>query len=386
MTSTLDRVPADLELLAPALHTRESVVALASRLSPWQRVLHGNCHDEHARVAGFICDARGVKAGFRYAACGRGDRLYKQGDRVGVQSRGCGHRMCPRCGRLRGLKVVRRVKAALSSREHGFLYHMVCTRKVDPTLTCKEACDWISGASGRFVQYLRKTHGASAGVTTLHCVWSGRSKGWHAHAHVFVEFPNEPRVPDVVHWWRKESRGNPEASVNLHSGLFLRLVATPGPAVCFESANEDFWSESRDAVCNAIEYPLRDILGGTRLESTSRIPDERLSEYVASMYSVKGTRTWGRWRTTDLSVSGDKTDSSPVSPVGDQTTADTAGERVFYGSPDLVFRLAASGNRTYAELVAGLERSCRNNSKVGVRLVSLCRNTIGHDLFIERGG
>lgn len=337
-------------------------------------------------MAGFIFDARGKKAALRYAVCGRGDRLYRAGEVVGVEPRGCGHRMCPRCGRLRGLKVVRRVKEVLSSREHGYLYHMVCTRRVNPDLSCKDACDWISNASGRFVQTLRKTHGAVAGVTTLHCVWSGRSKGWHAHAHIFVEFAAEPSIGEIVHWWRKESRGNPNVSPKLHSGLFVRMVAGPGPKIVFESSSDDFWSESRDEVSNAIEYPLRDVMGGTRLEATCKIPDERLSEYIGSMYSAKGTRTWGAWRKPDPPAAKEDENLPPRSGGEDSRAPVDADDRVYYGSPDLVFRFARAGNMTYVDLVVRLERSCRNNSKVGLRLVSLVRNTVGNELSPERGG
>ena len=116
-------------------------VELSMRPAGWQRVLHGDSielrqvvteillKDEGPEVGGRSPEKRS-KLAFRYAMCGLGDVVISGESGVSVQPRGCGHRLCPRCGRRRGAKYAKRIIGWLAHQAHGDLWSVVLTQQV----------------------------------------------------------------------------------------------------------------------------------------------------------------------------------------------------------------------------------------------------------------
>lgn len=336
----------------------------------WQRVLHGE-HQQLREVVFERLVADGADGiAFRYALCGLGDVVVKSGDGVCVSPRGCGHRLCPRCGRRRGAKHARKVIGWLARAEHGDIWSVVLTQRVRAMETLTEARKRMEAKHRKYMRWATRA-GMIAGISSVHIVWSKEQDGWHYHVHILAEFPpgtmsKECLIARMFDGWSDVAGDKSEA---------VRLVVAGGGALVEldqDAGEMDLWCQSESAVVRAVQYPVRDMcqgVSGWRLGGDV----ERITETVEQLYRVakgwKLTRCWGRWR--------QEPPARPVDAAGEAEGAeDGASDAPGPKAEGTVFRLymrARQGDQWCRELFRALERTVYNNGEFGKRFVAFCR-------------
>lgn len=347
--------------------------AIVRSPSAWQRCLHGGETLLREEVFEAILKKDGEKSAFRYAFCGLGDRLVKDANGVHVAPMGCGHRLCPRCGRTKGRPIVKRIFGWLAAEAHGDIFAMVLTQRCDPTETVPQARARMVPKEKRYLDAM-KDKGLISGALVTHPVWSTGSKGWHYHVHLLLELPGGEWTVDDVKALYVEVAGDEEVQVD---GRCCELKASAGPAdpgLGTDSGDPDFWTERSSGLAKAVQYPVRDIAQGI---SAKRVGVDRakVAECVdALLNQAKGwklRRTFGKWRRPAPPL--------PVAPVDEkpESSANAAvcpGKScVVFGTVHRVARLAAHGCYESRLVIIALEESCHNDTDFGKRFVAFCR-------------
>lgn len=344
---------------------------LADEPTYWQRVLHGGSLELRQAVTKVLSEEKEVKSCFRYACCGLSDQLVKRGGDVFVGPKGCGHKLCPRCGRRRGGKYAKRIIEWLAHKPHGDLWQMVLTQRVQEGESLKCARDRMAPKQRRYMRWLDR-RGMTAGMTVVHIVWSPRAKGWHYHVHILAQMPaNKMTQKDLLDQWVHES-GDEGCRTGEEQA---RRICNAGPAIeelKDDGGDTDFWRESKGEVAKAVQYPMRDLAQGVsawRLGGDVEQMEECARELVRHATGWKCFRAWGEWRK-----------KCPVEKVEeeDQTedcdeSAPAPGSPTPLGYVGYLWRRARKGDQAAREVFAQLERSVRNDSEFAKRLIRFCR-------------
>jgi hypothetical protein len=346
-------------------------------------VLHGDAADLRRELIPVLCDVKGVKSGFRYACCGLADQLTQRGEDVFVTPKGCGHKLCPRCGRRRGGKYAKRIIGWLANRPHGDLWMVCLTQPVVKGEPWKAAKKRMEPKVREYMRWLTR-RGMKAGMTAVHFVWSSRSEGWHYHVHVLADVPGGVlNKEELLRQWELSSKGEKCRTGDEQ----CRLVTSAGPAIVAlqeDGGDADFWSESASGIAKSVQYPLRDLVQGisaTRLGGDSGRMKLCAEELLRDATGAKCFRAWGDWR--------------KACPVEDEEGEDTDGEGekkpVAPGAPEplgfvhRVWRDARKGCEASRDAIRKLERSVRNDSEFAKRLVAYCRSALGGNVTIKEG-
>lgn len=323
-----------------------------------------------------LLESKGVKLAFRYAACGVADQIVRGPTGMHVAPRGCGHRLCPRCGRRRGAKYSRRIMGWLGHESHGDIYAVCLTQQVRKGETLKDARDRMAVKQRRFMRWLTR-QGMTAGMTTVHVVWSKGGEGWHYHVHVLAELPGGSQTVDsLLAGWRTCAGGEYVVTGEEQS----RLVVGGGEAIRElreDGGDSDFWHESHGPVARAVQYPMRDMAQGVsawRLGSDLDRVREAASEIQKSASGWKLFRAWGRWRLAcPAAVAAEvKVDDGAKSEEKSDAAA-PPGKPEGVGTVHRVWKEARAGNAFARSVFEALEPTVRNASDFAKRFVKYCR-------------
>jgi hypothetical protein len=340
-------------------------------------VLHGDQLPLREVVTELLLKDKGPKLAFRYAACGCGDMVVGDSEGASVQPRGCGHRLCPRCGRRRGAKYAQRIIGWLAHESHGDLWSVVLTQQVRKGESLKDARDRLAVKQRRFMRWLSR-RGLVAAMTTAHIVWSKSSDGWHYHTHVLAELPaGEWSVDRLLSGWKEAAKGEYVETGEEQA----RLVVAAGEAVAElrdDAGDSDFWSESKGPVARAVQYPLRDLAQGVsawRLGGDMDRVREAARELLRSGGGWKLFRAWGRWTKVcpaalvavakQDQVEAEERDKAGAAPKGEPEGIDTVHR---------LYRRARAGEYFARKVFCALEPTVRNASDFAKRFVAFCRS------------
>lgn len=334
-------------------------------------MLHGSGGELRKQVCRILLQTKGEKLAFRYAACGLGDQIVKSGEDVHIGPRGCGHKLCPRCGRRRGGRYARRILGWLGNESHGDLWSICLTQQVWAGEALASARDRLAPKVRKFMRWLDR-RGLVGAMTVSHPKYSTRAGGPHFHVHVLVEMPAGAVSKLRLLWeW---------ASIDvLHRVDFFgdqcRLVARAGERIAelAEDAGEvDFWNESASKVARAVQYPLRDLAQGATMGLLGGEVEQARRcalELVLFAQGWKMFRAWGRWRKP-----------CPVlhTPAEEERKEESSGEAAVgpahaVGTVGRIWRAARKGDEEARAIMRRLEGSVRNASDFAARFVKFCR-------------
>lgn len=334
-------------------------------------MLHGGACTLRGEVIRVILAEKGPKAAYRYACCGLADQLVRSGSDVHVSPRGCGHKLCPRCGRRRGGKYARRIIQWLARVDHGDMWSMCLTQRIDASEDLAAVRARMAPKQRAFMRWATG-QGMSAGMTAVHCTWSPRSNGWHYHVHVLAEFAAGTMSKDrLLDKWQAI---DPNARVD-REGDQARLVCAAGAKIAEleqDSGDADFWHESPAELAKAVQYPLRDLVQGItawRLGGDAEQLRECATQLVRQAAGWKMFRAWGRWRKAapELEAQADAKEGT------EEAAAASPAKPEPLGMVGRMWRAARMGDASAKEAFRALERSARNASDFSQRLVKYCR-------------
>lgn len=349
----------------------------------WQKVLHGGCLEVRAAVVRVLATEKNHKACFRYACCGLGDQLTKRGEEVFVSPMGCGHKLCPRCGRRRGGKYAKRILGWLAKRPHGDVWSVVLTQRVVSGESLKGARARMAPKQKRYMRWLTR-RGMVAGMTTVHMVWSERSSGWHYHVHVMADMGGtEIAHRELLEQWVIEGKGERVRVADEQAKLVVKRGG-PITELADDAGDLDFWHESKGPVARAVQYPLRDLVQGvsaTRLGGAVEQVDACARELVRDAAGWKCFRAWGDWR---KACPVEKEEEDEGEGDGEDGAAAPAAATPL-GTVPRVWREAREGQEAAREAMRALERSVCNESDFAKRLVGFCRSCLGRTVLCEKG-
>lgn len=334
-------------------------------------MIHGAGVLLREHVVGVLAETKGAKLAYRYAMCGLADQLQARAGEVYVAPRGCGHKLCPRCGRRRGGKYARRIIGWLAHEPHGDLWAMCLTQPVVEGEDVGHARVRMAPKQRAYMRWLAG-RGLVGAMTTVHVTWSSSSNGWHYHTHILVELPAGSMTDEELREkWRAIS--SPDA-------VFIgekqsRLVQAAGPAIAElagDTGDTDFWHEAPSNVAKAVQYPLRDLAQGVtawRLGGDLDQLRECARQLVAQTSGWKMFRAWGRWRKACPAA------AEPAEVV-DETTGEATGgvaPAKSHGSVGRVWKEARGGAGWARDAFRLLEAGCKNESDFAKRFVKYCR-------------
>lgn len=347
----------------------------------WQRVIHGECGEYRRTVAQALIEKGSPKTALRFALCGAADHVVTDGTGTWIVPRGCGHKLCPRCGRKSGRRMVRRLCQWIGAEAHGDIFTLCCTQRTDPDETLVAARARMVPKVRRLLRVL-KSMGMTAGMRADHIVASGAGRGWHYHVHLLLEFPGGRMTPDVLRRLYVEAAGREFVQAEEDAS---RLVVAAGPAIpeaLTEDGQMDFWREARSAILRAIQYPVRDLAQGLTASRLGK-DGERLRECVGTLLrdssGWKLRHTFGRWRKAPVLPAAGESDGVEA----DQRTESTSGaakrvraaggKATGLGSVIFLYRQARTGDVGAKEVFRDLEGCVANASEFARRYVDFCR-------------
>lgn len=334
-------------------------------------MLHGGALELRQAVVGVLAGEKGYKTCFRYACCGLADQLVRKDGEVFVSPKGCGHKLCPRCGRRRGGRYAKRIIGWLAEKPHGDLWQMVLTQRTVEGELLKGARARMAPKQRAYMRWLTR-RGLIGAMTCVHVVWSSRSNAWHYHTHILVELPGgKMKKHELLDQWKHES-----GEEGCHIGeQQARLIVSAGGAIeelKEDSGDADFWQESKGPVARAVQYPLRDLVQGVSAWRLGGEPDQLracAAELVRDASGWKMFRAWGVWRKPVVVDDVEKDEKEE----GDEDGAAAPGSPDPLGTVGRLWRAARGGDLAAREAFHSLERSVRNDSEFAKRLVRYCR-------------
>lgn len=353
---------------------------IAANPAGWQRCLHGNDTMLREEVTRAVLAEHGSRSAFRYAACGLGDVLVHDGRGVHVAPKGCGHRLCPRCGRTKGRPMIKRIFGWLAAVAHGDIFTMCLTQRVRSGESLAQARGRMTPVEQEYLAWL-KDLGMISAASCAHPIWSESGRGWHYHVHLLIEMPGSwrsqrgrrmtPRrlraMYRLLRWGQSVQAKGPSASCVVTAGA-------PDPGLVSGACDPDFWTEQKSGLAAAVQYPVRDIAQGI---SAKRMGGDRdqvaacVAELLTKGKGWKLRRTMGQWRKKPPEV-------APPPPVaGAEETAKPApppgGKPVVFGTVHRCSRLAVKGDHVLQGVFRLLEASNRNDTDFGKRFLTFCR-------------
>lgn len=348
-------------------------LSIASNPAPWQRCIHGGETMLREQVTRELVALGKVKTAFRYAACGLADSIVKTTDGAKVSPMGCGHRLCPRCGRQRGRPMIQRIFGWLAAEPHGDILTMCLTQPILKGESLVAARARMRKKEIRYQDAVKEL-GCVAGASCTHIVWSNNAEGWHYHVHLLLEFPKGTQTPEGLRALWLSVCGDTATQAGEGASRLVVEAGAADSSLVGENADPDFWSESKGKLAVAVQYPVRDIAQG--ISAVRCGGDEaRVRECVAvllkSASGWKLRRTFGKWRKPPPDVvqakpEGESAASSPGPGVASKP-------EVRLGTVHRMSRLAVRGDKESAYWFTVVERSVRNNTEFGRRFVAFCR-------------
>lgn len=353
-------------------------------------MLHGATWTVRMAVFDELIAAAKPKTACRFALCGFGDQLTSDGQGgVGVQPRGCGHKLCARCGRKRAARHARKVLSWLAYADHGDLFNVTFTQPVMVGETLAAARARMEPKLRRFMRWATRV-GMTSALVAHHLKWSERYGGWHYHVHGLLEFPADTFTVERAEGggeesgalgsqWQVVARGFGEAV----RPLWNRRLVQAGGAIrelAEDSGDPDFWSEGAAGVARVVQYPLRDLCQGMCSWRISQVGDEqyeRAREVARSTLGWRMNRCWGRWRhkcpaavAAELAEKADQTKKDPESG----NCAPGAASPL--GFVHRIWKMARGGDAQCRAWLKALERTCRNDTEFARRLVAFVRAAV----------
>lgn len=316
------------------------------------------------------------KSAIRYAFCGLGDQVVKGKDGgCSVGPRGCGHKLCPRCGRRRGGKYAKRIIGWLAQESHGDLLSVVLTQQVrtgESLGTCRRR---MAVKQRRYMRWLTR-RGMTAAMTTVHLVWSKGANGWHYHVHVLAEFPQGAMDADqLLRGWVEAAVGEYVETGEDQARLVLG-AGGPVAELVEDGGDADFWRESRGEVARAVQYPLRDMAQGLsswRLGGDADRIRSCAHEVLRSAAGWKMFRAWGKWRKACPAAVSAAAEVKDEGEEDDEKAPGCPGPAEGLGTVHRLWRRARQGEAFAMSVFRALEPSVRNASDFARRFVAYCR-------------
>lgn len=346
-------------------------------------MIHGEGLELRQPVLEALLSSRSASVGLRYAMCGFSDRIVNGDEGAGIHVRGCGHRLCPRCGRRRGGKYCRRIMGWLGYEDHGDLLSICITHKVIPGESLKEARGRMAGKQRKYMRWLTRC-GLIAAMTVVHVVWSLKRDGWHYHVHILCELPAGVMTPEKLLAGWKDAAAPEWVSTDEKQS---RLVLGAGGAMRElrdDAGDPDFWVEASTAVAKAVQYPLRDVVQGVsqwRLGGDSARVQSCAAELVQEASGWKMFRAWGRWRhkcpAAEAAEVVTAPEPKPVEEDGAGKKKAAPGGPKVIGTVTRVWREARKGSEAARAVFRQLEGTVRHNTKFARRFVWYCRHACG---------
>jgi len=340
----------------------------------WQDVVHGDTSVFRAAVADHLESEGHEKRATAYALCGCGDSVQREGGEYGVKPLRCGHGMCPRCSRYRGLRFVKRVLDHLRSYDHGSLHHVVLTQQVIESESLKETRLRFERRFDQWWERERKLLKVRGALWTTHITWSNGG-GWHYHKHGVVECMRSAEAAEraigisLAAWADiRKMDGDQRGHLDLS-----RVVRDEGAALTeLGEGGSEFWVEEADAVTKAVQYIARDVCQGVASWNLCS-EGARVGELLSDARSVKFRRLYGPWRKKVPPAEI----VEPAQPAIEVKVA--AGvEREEVGTVDTVLQRAQDGDPLYVEIALWLLRHAANQSALGKRLVAVVGRCVHH--------
>lgn len=357
---------------------------LIQKPSVWQRVLHGDVMDLRGYVFEELVQHGSARGAFRYAMCGVGDMVADGPNGVHVAPRGCGHRLCPRCGRKRGGKLARRVLGWLSAEDHGDLWALCLTQRVNKGESLTAARDRMEQKHRKYMRWLTRK-GLNAAMSSAHVVWSKSEDGWHYHVHVMLDIAaqavtKEELIHAMFDGW-SDVAGSKETAV--------RQVAVAGPAIRSlgdDTGSLDYWTESADVVAKAVQYPVRDMCQGVsawRLGGDEDAVRASVSSLLREGKGWKLSRAWGAWRKPCPAAALPKAEEHDE--AASEVSGAAPGPKKTLGSVGHLYWAARRGGSWERKIFSMLERTVHNSGDFAKRFVAFCRRAADAPMLGDSG-
>lgn len=355
-----------------------AVLQLVERVSHWQWVIHGDTKGYRRAAVKFLLDEKRFKRAKEFASCGRADAAYL-GEGTGqakVRTRGCGNRMCPRCSRRAGHRVLRRVASHLSSGSHGPLVHVVLTQQAREGEPLSATMERFADKWKRFHRLLKR-EGMTSGLATYH-VKRSRGKWWHYHCHLVMELADGANLPAVEASLNGKWTGLCESVGEGSKPLFFRKICEAGAAIDEFAAQSqgELWRESRDKTVASLQYIVRDVVQGCE-GWVEGVEDARLvKEFGHGVEGAKLHRLFGKWRKkleAASEVEGEAADPSKSSCLAPTQASAEETKWLKVGTVDTAIVWGLTGVGIGFEWARALHATCSNKSAVGMRVASLLR-------------
>jgi hypothetical protein len=338
-------------------------------------------------VTAAILARQGEKSAFRYAACGLADVLVKDARGVHVAPMGCGHRLCPRCGRTKGRPMIKKIFGWLAAKPHGDILSMVLTQRVQAGESVSDARARLVAKEMEYIRWLQDLGMVSA-ASCAHVVWSEHSHGWHYHVHLLIEMPRGWRCPDgramspllLRAMWRLLCWGT-SVQARAKSSRLVCAAGDPDRSLADGSSDPDFWTEQKSGLAVMVQYPVRDIAQGI---SAKRMGGDRVQVaacVAALLDEAKGwklRRCYGQWRKPAPKLDAVE---KPVEPTAEPAAKPACPAKpICYGTVHRCARMAAKGDGLLRSAFDALEVSLRNNTDFAKRCLAFCRMASGRGI------
>jgi hypothetical protein len=269
--------------------------------------------------------------------------------------------------------MVKRIFGWLAAEDHGDIFSICLTQRVKPGERLSDARARMRRKEKNVIRRYNAA-GCVAGCSVTHMIWSKGAQGWHYHVHVLLEMPKGQHTDaSILQIWRDNGGEHDE---NAQQGA-VRKVSDAGaadPALAGQSPDVDFWTEAKNGLAAAVQYPVRDIAQGISGSRLGHDP-ERVAECVAVLLRyAKGwklRRTWGKWRNEPPEI------VAPAAAADSQdkpaAAAAPAQAKVSVGTVHRLCRQAVRGCQESRIVFKALEQFCRNNTEFGRRFTDFCR-------------
>lgn len=313
------------------------VCSLAGQLTRWQRVIMGDCGEYRVHVALNMRGKWTHERAKRFALCGRGDQVVTDSNdngRLGggfrVVPHGCGERMCPRCSRRAGLRMLRVLDHRFRVKGHGPLWHYVQTQRVDATENLQQSYERLKEKL-KAMRVEFKKQGVVGGLQALH-VKRSRHDGWHIHAHVVFETFLGFSVGDLqLRMEKKFDDYNVDA-------MFCKRVSEGRTVDEVNNFSSDLYRQP-DACGEALGYVIGDVVQGINAFPETDFETVRITEFIEWIRGRQILTTFGAWRGKMVEVEKEEAEHK----LAVQDDADLVKTEVCLGTCDEVFRKATQG-------------------------------------------
>lgn len=334
--------------------------AICRRPTAWQFVIHGHASHYRAEVLRIMQPAWSNDRMERFARCGQGDTCYTthrsidKGQQFNVIPQVCGERLCPRCSRRSGVRMLKSLDHRMQHHGHNWLYHIVVTQRVIPDEPLATTFARIDAKTTKVLQRAR-ADGIDGGCRVTHVKWS-RHHGWHVHTHCIVESTHPFDETQTRNAWAAFDDTNEEA-------FYCAQISKPKTAVDLTEFDPNLFDNRPDAAGAALGYVLGELTQGVNAFPELDFPDAAIEEFAQWVCGKQMVRRFGTWRET----AAQKTEREAAEREERKATPPPA-ESVSLGLVDDVFHAARRGVRDAQAFTKFLADRYASGTTVGKRL------------------